>query len=80
MVKSQTQVKGEVRPAETARERAEYWLVWILVKTLGGLPRGTARAIGAGIGVIAFGILKRLRETGLRNLALAYPAWPPEQR
>ncbi|MEO7028936.1 MAG: lysophospholipid acyltransferase family protein [Acidobacteriaceae bacterium] len=44
-----------------------------MVVLLGALPRETARAVGAGIGAVAFRVLLRLRKTGLRNLRLAYP-------
>jgi len=37
------------------------------------LPRGVARAIGAGIAGLAYGALGRLRSVGLRNLELALP-------
>jgi len=37
------------------------------------LPRGVARAIGAGIAGFAYGALGRLRSVGLRNLELALP-------
>lgn len=39
-----------------------------------------ARAIGAGIGALAFLVLRRLRQTGLRNLEIAFPEWPEAQR
>ena len=57
----------------SARERAEFAAVWLLVRTLGMLPRGVARAIGAGIAGFAYGALGRLRSVGLRNLELALP-------
>ena len=57
----------------SARERAEFAAVWLLVRTLGMLPRGVARAIGAGIAGLAYGALGRLRSVGLRNLELALP-------
>jgi KDO2-lipid IV(A) lauroyltransferase len=62
------------------RERLEFALCWLLVKSLGLLPRGLARAIGAAIGGLAYHLLSRLRRTGLCNLELAYPDWPPAQR
>jgi len=57
----------------SARERAEFAAVWLLVRTLGMLPRGVARAIGAGIAGFAYGALGGLRSVGLRNLELALP-------
>ncbi len=53
------------------REELEYWAVWLLVATLGALPRGVARAAGAGIGWLAYRLLPRLREVGRKNLAMA---------
>ncbi|HEU5341439.1 lysophospholipid acyltransferase family protein [Edaphobacter sp.] len=55
------------------RERAEFAVVWLAVGTLGVLPRGLARAIGAAVGAVAYRGLGRLRKVGLRNLALAFP-------
>ena len=96
MVESQTQsadelkVGGGVRLSRrvsaargrpvTLRERLEFGLVWLLVNGLGALPRGLARAIGAGIGAVAFALLGRLRKSGLRNLELAYPEWSAAKR
>lgn len=40
---------------------------------MGILPRKLARAVGAGIGWLAFVFLGRLRKVGLRNLELAFP-------
>ena len=62
------------------RERLEFSAVWTLVHGVGALPRGVARAVGAGIGAVAFGLLGRLRRVGLRNLELAYPEWTAELR
>ena len=58
------------------QQRLEYALVWILVKLLGLLPRPAARAIGASIGCVAYLAMRRLRRTGLTNLALAFPEKP----
>jgi Kdo2-lipid IVA lauroyltransferase/acyltransferase len=55
------------------RKRFEFILVWTLVKIVGSLPRPVARGIGAGMGRAAFFLLPRLRRTGYRNLALAFP-------
>jgi KDO2-lipid IV(A) lauroyltransferase len=63
----------EKEPAVSFRERAEFAAVWVLVRLLGALPRGMARAVGSAIGGLAYGVLGRLRSVGLRNLALALP-------
>ena len=55
------------------REDLEYAVVWALVKLLGVLPRRVARGVGAGVGWTAYRLMGRLRQTGLRNLELAFP-------
>ncbi len=55
------------------RERLEYWIVWLSVKTIGLLPRPLARATGIGLGLIVYVLHARLRQVGMRNLALAFP-------
>jgi Kdo2-lipid IVA lauroyltransferase/acyltransferase len=62
-----------VNSAPTVRERAEYFALRAIVALLALPPRSVARSIGAGIGAIAYHLLGRLRSTGRRNLALAYP-------
>jgi KDO2-lipid IV(A) lauroyltransferase len=52
---------------------AEYCFVRLFVGGLRILPRNLARAVGAGIGWLAFTFLGRLRKVGLRNLELAFP-------
>jgi Kdo2-lipid IVA lauroyltransferase/acyltransferase len=64
----------------TMREDLEYAVVWVMVKLLGALPRGMARAIGAGAGAAAYVLLGRLRKTGLRNLETAFPEKTSEER
>ena len=71
---------GRGKRPHPVRERLEFAAVWALVHGVGALPRGVARAVGAGIGAVAFWLLGRLRRVGLRNLELAYPKWTPEQR
>lgn len=55
------------------RKWLEYAVVWALVRLLGALPRGMARAAGAGVGRVAYRLMGRLRKTGLRNLERAFP-------
>jgi len=57
----------------SAREWVEYCLVRTFVALLGVLPRRLSRAVGAGVGWLAFRLLGRLRKVGLRNLGLAFP-------
>jgi Kdo2-lipid IVA lauroyltransferase/acyltransferase len=62
------------------RERLEYALVWICIKVLGILPRPIARAIGITLGLTVYAVHGRLRQVGLRNLTLAFPAMPDTER
>jgi KDO2-lipid IV(A) lauroyltransferase len=62
------------------RQRIEFGLVWLLVKLLGLLPRRAARAAGAVIGWLAYIATPRLRQVGLKNLALAFPDTPDSER
>ncbi len=55
------------------RERLEYWIVWLWVKTVGLLPRPLARAKGITLGLLVYLLHGRLRRVGMRNLALAFP-------
>jgi KDO2-lipid IV(A) lauroyltransferase len=57
----------------SARERAEFAVVWLFVHVLRTLPRGLARMVGAMIGGVAFRGLGRLRRVGVQNLELAFP-------
>jgi len=62
------------------REKAEFAAVSLLVRTLGLLPRGVAREVGATVGVLAFHGLGRLRRVGQRNLELAFPEMSADER
>ncbi|HVC91747.1 MAG TPA: hypothetical protein VND66_14115, partial [Acidobacteriaceae bacterium] len=62
------------------RQRLEFALVWLLLELLGLLPRRVARAVGAGIGWIAYAATPRLRRAGLKNLELAFPEKPVIER
>ena len=52
----------------------------LFVGLLAILPRTTTRSLGAAIGTVAYHALKRLRETGQRNLQLALPELSAERR
>jgi len=62
------------------RESLEFWLVWVLARGLGWLPRNLARMFGAGVGRIAYWSLSRLRRVGHQNLAMAMPERSTEER
>ena len=62
------------------REALEFALAWTLLNLFGILPRPLARAAGAAIGALAWILVPRLRQTGLRNLQLAFPDLPLARR
>ena len=62
------------------RESLEFAVVWVLVRFLRLLPRPVARALGAGVGMLAWHVVPRLRQVGLRNLKLAFPEWDDLRR
>jgi KDO2-lipid IV(A) lauroyltransferase len=51
-----------------------------MVGGVGLLPRTAARAVGAGIGAVAWKAMGRLRKVGMQNLELAYPEKPVAER
>jgi KDO2-lipid IV(A) lauroyltransferase len=57
----------------TARQRCEFVLAWLFIRSFLILPRPLARAAGALVGRFAYAVLRRLRRVGLRNLDLAFP-------
>ncbi len=62
------------------RRRLEYLLAYGLVTLMSGLPRPLARAAGSVVGRAALLLLPRLRRTGHRNLALAFPGKSAAER
>jgi KDO2-lipid IV(A) lauroyltransferase len=62
------------------QEDLEYWLVVAVARTLGRMPRGLARLFA---GILTFAVYRafgRLRRVGVRNLELALPEAPRDQR
>jgi KDO2-lipid IV(A) lauroyltransferase len=55
------------------RQRLEYGLAWVIVKVLGALPRPLARAAAIALAWTVYLLHVRLRHSGMRNLALAFP-------
>jgi Kdo2-lipid IVA lauroyltransferase/acyltransferase len=55
------------------RQRLEYAAAWPFIKILGMLPRPLARAAGIGLAWVVYLLHVRLRQVGMRNLALAFP-------
>jgi KDO2-lipid IV(A) lauroyltransferase len=62
------------------RHLLEYAPVWLLIKLIGSLPRPLAHRAGMAIAGIFYGAYPRLRRVGLRNLELAFPGMPLDQR
>src|ERR1022692_3131560 len=55
------------------RQRLEYAAAWPFIKILGALPRPVAGAIGIGLAWVVYLLHVRLRQVGMRNLAMAFP-------
>jgi KDO2-lipid IV(A) lauroyltransferase len=55
------------------REKIEYWLVLIVARTLGAMPRGLARLAAGLLAFAVYWAFGRLRRVGVRNLELALP-------
>ena len=55
------------------RQQLEYAAAWPFIKILSILPRRLARAAGIGLAWMVYLFHVRLRQVGMRNLALAFP-------
>ncbi|MGA8742307.1 MAG: lysophospholipid acyltransferase family protein [Terracidiphilus sp.] len=58
----------------------EYWLVVAAARVLGWVPRWLARMLAGVLAWLAYRAMGRLRRVGVRNLALALPDLPAEER
>jgi KDO2-lipid IV(A) lauroyltransferase len=58
----------------------EYAAARALLTGLGWMPRRLALATGRGVARIAYGVSKRLKRTGFRNLELAFPEMDERER
>jgi Kdo2-lipid IVA lauroyltransferase/acyltransferase len=56
------------------RYRLEYIPVWLLANVLRWLPRPVVRTICIGVALLFYAVHRRLRQVGMRNLDLAFPA------
>ena len=65
---------------QPVRDKLEYALLWLVVRTLGALPRSVSRALGISAALAIFHLHGRLRRVGLRNLEMAFPEKSLEQR
>ena len=77
---SEVQQKQQPEVKVSFRERVEFVFVWLFVHLVRVLPRRAARAVGSGIGTVAFLGLVRLRRVGVLNLQLAFPEMPEVER
>jgi KDO2-lipid IV(A) lauroyltransferase len=55
------------------RYRLEYALAWLIIRSIGSLPRPMARAAGIALGQLVYAVHGKLRRVGMRNLRLAFP-------
>ena len=55
------------------RRKLEYAAAWPFIKILGLMPRSLSRACAIGLGWAFYLLHFRLRQVGMRNLALAFP-------
>ena len=62
------------------KEWLEYAAVWLILKTIGALPRRVARGLAAFVTKLLFSLQPRLRKTAEFNLRLAFPDWTDAQR
>jgi Kdo2-lipid IVA lauroyltransferase/acyltransferase len=62
------------------RQRFEYALAWLMIKTIGLLPRFLARTAAIALGWTVYVLHLRLRRVGMRNLALALPETSRHER
>jgi Kdo2-lipid IVA lauroyltransferase/acyltransferase len=62
------------------REWCEYAAAWLLLKTVGVLPRPLARGAASLAAGILFSLVPKLQKTALFNLRIAFPDWSDGQR
>lgn len=59
---------------------AEYAAAWLVLKTLGVLPRRSGRALAVFVAKILYAVVPKLRRTAEFNLRLAFPDWDGARR
>lgn len=62
------------------RRKFEYAAAWPFIKILGILPRSLSRAFAIAISQVVYLLHFRLRQVGMRNLAMAFPEKSVEER
>ena len=55
------------------RRKLEYAAAWPFIKILGAMPRPLSRAFAIGISQVVYLLHFRLRQVGMRNLAMVFP-------
>ena len=55
-------------------------VAWVLLKSLGLLPRRFARAVAAFTAALLLAMLPKFRRIAMFNLRMAFPDWPDERR
>lgn len=62
------------------RHKLEFAALWVVVRTLGLLPRWLSRTMAIGFSLVIYGLHGRLRKVGRRNLEMAFPEMLPKDR
>jgi len=62
------------------QQTLEYWLVVVIARGLGCLPRGVARLLAGLLFLLMYYLMGRLRRVGERNLQMAMPELSPKAR
>ena len=62
------------------KEWIEFAAVWVVLKFVGAMPRGMARAVAAGVARVLYAMTPKLRKTAEFNLRLAFPEWSDAKR
>ena len=55
-------------------------MAWLLLKTIGAMPRPLARLVGARTAALLLWMRPGLRRAAMENLRLAFPEWSKKQR
>ncbi|MGH9678514.1 MAG: lysophospholipid acyltransferase family protein [Candidatus Acidiferrales bacterium] len=61
-------------------ERLEYAAAWLVLKTLGAMPRPVSRFVGVATATVLLWLRPGLRRAASENLRLAFPDWNRGQR
>ena len=62
------------------RQKMEYLPLWLLVRTIGMLPRPLARAAGIALARLVYLLHGKLRRVGMRNLEIGFPDKTKKER